>query len=223
METPSASAGNRLGLNRRNALRLLTAGMAGTWVDGTWLEPGRLSVTRQDVRCNRLPPGLQGLRIGLLADFHFRPDQDAELVAKTLEKVREEKLDLIALAGDFADSEASVLAPLLEILGQMQAAHGVFAVMGNHEFNAIAFHTRLPGSNGFFRARSDKNQHQHAATLNQLSSLEMQDALAWFKTLPVALELDGIRVVHAAWQPNDIREIECGLKDLGKFSEPNRQ
>ena len=133
METPSASAGNRLGLNRRNALRLLTAGMAGILVDGTWLEPGRLSVTRQDVRCKRLPPGLQGLRIGLLADFHFRPDQDAELVAKTLEKVREEKLDLIALAGDFADSEASVLAPLLEILGQMQAAHGVFAVMGNHD------------------------------------------------------------------------------------------
>ena len=126
-------APRRLGLSRRNALRLLTGGMAGCLMDGTWLEPGRLSVTREDVRCRRLAPGFDGLRIGLLADFHFRPDEDEELVAKVIAETQREKLDLILLAGDFVDSAPSVLTPLLEHLEKLRATHGVFAVMGNHD------------------------------------------------------------------------------------------
>jgi uncharacterized protein len=120
-------------LSRRNALRLLTGGMAGCVMNGTWFEPGSLSVTRQDVRCRNLSPGFEGLRIGLLADFHFRPDKDDELVAKVIAETRREKPDLILLAGDFVDSSPAVLAPLLWHLKQLRATHGVFAVMGNHD------------------------------------------------------------------------------------------
>ena len=38
------------------------------------------------------------------------------------------------------------------------------AVMGNHEFNAIAFHTRRPDCREFFRCHTEKNQRQQAAT-----------------------------------------------------------
>lgn len=120
-------------LSRRNALRLLTGGVAGCLVDGTWLEPGRLSVTRQVVRCKRLAAGLEGLRIGLLADFHYRPDQDEELIAKAIAETRKENLDLILLAGDFVDSGSAVFTPLMRHLEQLRASHGVFAVMGNHD------------------------------------------------------------------------------------------
>lgn len=123
----------------------------------------------------------------------------------------------IIFVGDFIDRGPEIAEVIQIARATVEDGYG-HAVMGNHEFNAIAFHTRKPGSNEFFRAHSDKNQHQHQATLNQLSSLEMQNALAWFKTLPVALELDGVRVVHAAWQPQEIAEIQCRLKDLGQFT-----
>lgn len=120
-------------LTRRNTLRLITAGALGALADAFWFEPGSLEVTRQDVPCRKLPTALDGLRIALLADFHFRPDHDAELIEKVITRVRQEKPDLIALAGDFMSGDPHVLPPLLAQLGKMNAAHGIFAVMGNHD------------------------------------------------------------------------------------------
>lgn len=133
METPPPPFVKPALVSRRNALRLITAAAAGSLLDAAWIEPGRLSVTRQDVKSKQLPPGLDGLRIGLLADFHFRPGVDDELVHQVVTQVRREKLDVIALAGDFADSDPSVLFPLMEHLRNLQARLGIFAVMGNHD------------------------------------------------------------------------------------------
>ena len=118
---------------RRNALRLITAGAAASLIDARWIEPRRLSITRHDRVLKQLPPAFDGLRIGLLADFHFRPHQDAELLKKVVAQVRRERLDLIALAGDFISGDPRVLTPLLASLEKMSATHGIFAVMGNHD------------------------------------------------------------------------------------------
>ncbi len=131
MQTPTD--GKPTKFTRRNALRLITAGAAASLIDARWIEPGRLSVTRHDRPLKQLPPALDGLRIGLLADFHFRPEQDAALLEKVVARVRREKLDLIALTGDFISGDPRVLTPLLASLGKMSASHGVFAVMGNHD------------------------------------------------------------------------------------------
>jgi predicted MPP superfamily phosphohydrolase len=120
-------------MNRRNALRLMVGGAMGSVANAAWIEPARLSVTRRDVLSDRLPTALEGLRIGLLADFHFRPDDDAELLDKVVRQVCSEDLDLIALAGDFVDENRSAFPPLMEAFGKFQAKHGVFAVMGNHD------------------------------------------------------------------------------------------
>ena len=125
--------GARGGTSRRNAMFLMSAGLAGSLVNGLWIEPRSLSVTREDVRCRNLPAGLAGLRIALLADFHYRPDADDVLLEKVVSAVSREKPDLIVLAGDFINADPGVLAPLLGSLRGMSATHGVFGVMGNHD------------------------------------------------------------------------------------------
>jgi uncharacterized protein len=119
--------------NRRNALRLIAAGATGSLANGFWIEPARLTITRRDIPCQNLPPGLDGMRIGLLADIHFRPDDDAELLEKAVAQIQREKLDLIALAGDYMSNDPKVLGPMLSCLEKLKAAHGVFGVMGNHD------------------------------------------------------------------------------------------
>ncbi len=117
-------------------MRLLAAGALGgaaSLVNGCGIEPGLLSVTRADIFCGKLPPALEGLRSGLLADFHYRPENDADLLQKVVVRVRSEKLDLIALAGDFMSDDPGVMTSLLAGLEKMSATHGVFAVMGNHD------------------------------------------------------------------------------------------
>lgn len=127
-------------LTRRKALGLLTAGAAASMLEAFVLEPKRLSVTYQDIPLPALPSGLAGLRIGLMSDFHFRPGDDDPLVAQAVARASAENLDLIALTGDYMSSNPAVIPPLLEILGGLNARHGVFAVAGNHD----GWHASVP-------------------------------------------------------------------------------
>ncbi|PAY16686.1 diadenosine tetraphosphatase [Rhodopirellula sp. SM50] len=123
----------------------------------------------------------------------------------------------LVFVGDFVD-RGPAIAEVIEIVRATVDAGDGFAVMGNHEYNTIAFHTAVPGKRDcWFREHSQKNLKQHQATLEQLPPSEMADAIAWFKTLPVALELDGIRVVHAAWRDEKIRLLNETLKSRSRF------
>jgi hypothetical protein len=67
----------------------------------------------------------------------------------------------------------------------MCEAGAAIAVMGNHEFNAI----------GWAAQHSTKNEHQHAEFLRQIgaNSSRHGEAIGWFRSLPVWLELPGLR------------------------------
>lgn len=119
-------------ISRRRVLQGL-AGAGVSFLDAFWFEPGYLSLTRQELAIRNLPPGLDGFRIGLLSDFHFRPGDDDELIAKAVDRVRREKLDMVALTGDYISGDMRVVPPLLSHLKDLTATHGVFAILGNHD------------------------------------------------------------------------------------------
>jgi hypothetical protein len=103
----------------------------------------------------------------------------------------------------------------VRIAQAMVEAGAAHIVMGNHEFNAIAWHTPNPDQPGeHLRVRTGtrgaKNRHQHGVFLDAVgedSSLH-DEIIEWFKTIPMWLELDGVRVVHACWDPQAIAHLE---------------
>jgi uncharacterized protein len=132
MNPDESSKGSPL-FGRRKAMKLLFCGGAGSIVNGFWIEPGRLSVTRAEISCVRLPAALDGLRVGLMSDIHFKPGQDEALLEEAVKTLNREKPDLIALPGDFIDKDPAVIGPMLELLKKLAPVHGVFASMGNHD------------------------------------------------------------------------------------------
>jgi hypothetical protein len=106
----------------------------------------------------------------------------------------------VVFLGDFIDRGAAQI-EVLTAVRAMTDAGAAFSVMGNHELNAIGWHTPDPSGDGFLRPRNDKNRHQHVAFLAAVGedSPVHRQWIEWFKTLPLWLELDGIRVVHACW------------------------
>ncbi|MBL8819907.1 MAG: metallophosphoesterase [Planctomyces sp.] len=114
----------------------------------------------------------------------------------------------VVFCGDFIDRGPQI-AEVIAIVRNMMDAGEAMAVMGNHEYNAIAFHTEHPENRGhYLRSHSTRNVHQHQATLNQLTTSQLQDALRWFASLPIALDPGAFRVVHACWDFDCIRLIE---------------
>ena len=87
--------------------------------------------------------------------------------------------------------------------------------MGNHEFNAIAWHTPDPHNPGqFLRPHSEKNLRQHEAFLTETSGKPglRQEILDWFMGLPLWLDLPGLRAVHACWHPEYMARLEPSLQ-----------
>jgi hypothetical protein len=103
---------------------------------------------------------------------------------------------------------------VLGIVRSMIDAGQARAVMGNHEFNAIAFATRHPGTGEPLRPRSDKNRRQHASFLQAVDegSALHREWVEWFRTLPLALDLGGIRVVHAWWDDAAVASIDAAAR-----------
>jgi hypothetical protein len=104
----------------------------------------------------------------------------------------------VIFLGDFIDrgpDNARVLRTVRSLIDSGKAS----AVMGNHEFNAIHFHTEVEGRP--LRARSAKNLRQHASFLAEfpLGAPRTREAIGWMQSLPLALEEDGLRAVHACW------------------------
>lgn len=103
--------------------------------------------------------------------------------------------------GDLVD-RGPAIPETVGLVRRMVDAGAARCTMGNHEFNAIAWQTRDPDSpREFLRPHTDKNLRQHVETLRQFSSSELADAITWFRSLPRWLEPEGVRVVHACWDP----------------------
>ena len=125
-------------MSRRHVLRAIAASGAlagaGFGSYGFVYERHRISVTRAAVPVQDLPPALAGVRIALLSDIHHGRFMSAEDVGAAAALVREERPDLIALAGDYVSrgDRASVL-PCTRALVPLEAPLGVFAVLGNHD------------------------------------------------------------------------------------------
>jgi hypothetical protein len=109
---------------------------------------------------------------------------------------------------------------VLRIARTMVEAGAAQAVMGNHEFNAIAWATP-DGRSGFLRQHTPKNFDQHSVFLEQIraGSDNHAEAVAWFTTLPLWLNLGGLRVVHACWHaPSQDALADC-VDDQARLTE----
>jgi hypothetical protein len=103
--------------------------------------------------------------------------------------------------GDFIDRGPKQVETLKLVRGMVDTG-AAMAVMGNHEFNAIAWATRDPEHPTRYLRSHDRpgNRKQHQAFLAEVAGKPLHaEIIEWFKTLPLWLDLGGIRVVHACW------------------------
>ena len=109
--------------------------------------------------------------------------------------------------GDFIDRGPKQI-ETVDIVRRMVDAGSAHAVMGNHEFNAIAWYLKHPKqARRHLRTHTGKvgrkNLTQHRAFLEAVRGIpgKQKEIVEWFLTLPLWLDLPDIRVVHACWHP----------------------
>jgi len=130
--------------------------------------------------------------------------------------------------GDFIDRGPSQV-QTVNTVRRMVEGGTAFAIMGNHELNAIAWHTPDPANpDEYLRPHNspkwgEKNRKQHSAFLVEVENKPGLHAeiIDWFLTLPLWLDLPDLRVVHACWHGSfmawlspQLRDRRCLTRDL---------
>jgi Calcineurin-like phosphoesterase len=98
----------------------------------------------------------------------------------------------------------------VDLVRRMVDAGAARCVIGNHELNAIAWVTRDPARPGKFLRdhHMPGNLAQHQTFLQQVDGMLHREVIAWFKTLPLWLDLGKLRVVHACWHQESMGRLE---------------
>ncbi|MBA3439103.1 MAG: metallophosphoesterase [Pyrinomonadaceae bacterium] len=127
----------KLDVTRRQFLRGLTAlgvvGVAATAAYATLVEPYAYELTETIIHIHGLPPGFEGFRIAQVSDVHHGRLVSLEEVQRVVQLTRGAQADLIVLTGDYTTSRRHYIEPCAEVLGELQAPDGVWAVLGNHD------------------------------------------------------------------------------------------
>lgn len=155
----------------------------------------------------------------IIGDIHGR----AEKLIQLLEHLGYQKSESgychpsrkVIFVGDFIDRGAELKQhrQLMDIVMAMVDNQHALAVMGNHEWNALAFHTQHNGE--YLRPRTESKIRQHQAFLNEFDHDEekKQEVLAFFYRLPIYLDLGDFRVIHACWNDEYIEYVKTCTVD----------
>jgi predicted MPP superfamily phosphohydrolase len=100
----------------------------------TKIEPRWVEVVKVDVPIRGLPTPLHGFTIAQLSDFHAGPYIKAEDVRRAVEAANKLGPDLVVLTGDYVSESAQHSVACAGELAALQAEHGVYAILGNHDF-----------------------------------------------------------------------------------------
>jgi hypothetical protein len=116
--------------------------------------------------------------------------------------------------GDFID-RGPENAEVIDIVRRMVDAGSARAVMGNHELNAIRYHTEHPETGEPLRERSAKNTKQHRTFLEEypVGASKTRNVIDWMRSLPLFLETEEFRAVHACWDESHVYEIKTSASD----------
>lgn len=117
----------------------------------------------------------------------------------------------LVFVGDLCDRGQNSPA-VLAWFKQAYDAGYAYMVLGNHELNLLA-HDPKDGSGWFFEERAQKDGVMYAPW-NNMPEQGKEELEHWLAKQPLVLQRDDIRIVHAAWLPEQIERIEAADGNL---------
>ncbi|OJW83715.1 MAG: metallophosphatase [Bacteroidetes bacterium 46-16] len=92
-------------------------------------------VRRLQLKFPSLPAAFKGLKIVQVSDIHTGSFDNHDAVAKGIQRILDEKPDVIFFTGDLVNNEADeVDGRYQEIYARLNAPMGVYSILGNHDY-----------------------------------------------------------------------------------------
>lgn len=106
--------------------------------------------------------------------------------------------------GDFTNRGAEIR-QTVNLIRQMVEEGTAYAILGNHEINNILYHLKNEIKEPLLREIGKRYTSVSQTNIEYKSFPEEWKSMRnWLRTLPLFLELDGLRIVHAYWSDTHI-------------------
>lgn len=98
--------------------------------------PYRYEVNRVTIEFENLPKAFDGYTIAQFSDAHLGTyGDDTTFVAKYTQAINDLKADMICFTGDLVNRRTEEAKPFVPQLKRLHAPDGVFAILGNHDYD----------------------------------------------------------------------------------------
>ncbi|MBI5858633.1 MAG: metallophosphoesterase [Sphingobacteriales bacterium] len=94
----------------------------------------RYDVKRIRLAFDKLPKAFKGLKIVHISDIHSGSLANKVAVQKGVERILEEKPDLILFTGDLVNNVADEMKDYMDVFNKLSAPMGVYSTLGNHDY-----------------------------------------------------------------------------------------
>ena len=101
-----------------------------------YFEAQNIRTERLVFETDRLPQGTDKVTIAQISDVHLGLIVRCDRLVAMLEAVKAAKPDIFVVTGDLVDAQINHLPGLRELLQEVPARYGKFAITGNHEYYA---------------------------------------------------------------------------------------
>ncbi len=95
-----------------------------------------IQTERVTIETAKLPAGVKRLKIVQISDVHLGLIVRGERLSRIMEIVKAEKPDIFVSTGDLVDAQINRMTGMSDLLLQVRAPYGNYAITGNHEYYA---------------------------------------------------------------------------------------
>jgi predicted MPP superfamily phosphohydrolase len=120
-------------LTRRRAERNQWRQTFAALVQAAVVEAHQFEITQPQIQLAKLPRSFHGLRMAQLSDVHHSPFLSQPEIAEAVRCVNALQPEIIVLTGDYVSHSREYIGACAEVLGELRAPLGVYAVLGNHD------------------------------------------------------------------------------------------
>lgn len=89
---------------------------------------------RLQLTFEKLPSSFRGLKIVHISDIHSGSFTDKHAVKRGVEKILNEKPDLILFTGDLVNDRSIEMDNYIDVFSEIKAPMGVYSILGNHDY-----------------------------------------------------------------------------------------
>ena len=142
-------------------------------------------VNYMELEFDNLPAGFDDYVIVQFSDFHVGTyGNDTTFVSRIVDEINSRNADIVLFTGDIVNRRSDELVPFVPVLSRIDARHGVYSVLGNHDYGDY--------SSWKDEAAKAGNMKLMRSLQRQMGWKELDNTTAWLRNEADSIALIGV-------------------------------